>query len=139
MKNIAPHYTVLYNIYRGDFMKNNIRLVLEDGTFEDGFIDNEYGIYIYINDRLAGDIIGFADEESIHIEVISLKEEYRRKGYGTIALNQLKEIGKSLGVSYIEGDCRNELIPFYKKLEADFNPRNEEDLTYINNRFYIDL
>ena len=139
MKNIALIIKIVYNIYRGDKMRDSVKLVLEDGTFENDFINNNYGIYIYINDKLVGDIIGFASEESIFIEVISINKEYRRKGYGTIILNQLKDIGKSLGISYIEGDCRNELIPFYKKLGADFNPRNEDDLTYINNRFYIDL
>lgn len=120
-------------------MSNEIKLVLEDGTFENDFIDSGADVLIYLNDILIGDIVVFAGCEDMHIELITLKENYRGKGYGEIALTQLKEIAKSLGIRNINGECRNSLINFYKRLGADFTPRTEYDLTYINNRFYIDL
>ena len=69
----------------------------------------------------------------------SSHEEYRRRGYGTKILNNLKDIGKSIGIKYIEGECPSHLINFYTKLGADFNYRKPEDETYMNHRFYIDL
>ena len=114
-------------------------LKLEEGTFENDFLDENYSIEIWLNDKEIGSIIGFATEEDIYIEHKTLDKEFQRKGYGTLAINQLKEIAKSLNVPYLHGECRTNLIQFYEKLGADFKHRTEEDKTYINHRFYIDL
>lgn len=114
-------------------------LKLEEGIFEEDFINDKDRIEIWLNDKKIGSIIAFASKEEIYIELIDLKEEYQRKGYGTEAIKQLKEIAKSLNISCIHGECRGDLILFYKRLGADFKHRTEEDETYINHRFYIDL
>lgn len=120
-------------------MKDNIRLKLEEGTFEEDFIDDEYCISIFNNDIKVGFMTGWAYDDEIYLEHLHLEDEYTQKGYGTKALQQLKEIGKSLNFSYIKGECRDGLMYFYKKLGADFNYREPEDENYILNRFYIDL
>lgn len=121
-------------------VNENIVLKLEEGTFEDDFIDNcQYVILIYLNDVEIGYIDGYATDENIHIELITLNGKYRRKGYGTLVLKELKEIAVKLGIKYIDGECQTKLKPFYEKLGADFSYREKDDETYINHRFYIDI
>lgn len=117
-----------------------ISIKLEEGSFNDKeFFNDNYCVIIYLNDIEIGDIIGFVTEDDIHLELFHIHEKYRGKGYGSIALKQLLDICKSLGIKYMHGDCKNSLINFYKKFGADFKPREEDDKTYLNNRFYIDL
>ena len=52
---------------------------------------------------------------------------------------KLIEECKKEGMFYIDGECRDDLKSFFRELGADFKSRTEEDETYINNRFYIDL
>ena len=121
-------------------VNENIVLKLEEGTSEDDFIDNcQYVILIYLNDVEIGYIDGYATDENIHIELITLNGKYRRKGYGTLVLKELKEIAVKLGIKYIDGECQTKLKPFYEKLGADFSYREKDDETYINHRFYIDI
>lgn len=123
-----------------DKVKENIILKLKEGVFEVDFIDNcQYVISIYLDDIEIGYIDGYATDENIHIELITLKDEYQRKGFGTLALKQLKEIAVKLGIKYIDGECQTKLKPFYENLGADFSYREKDDETYINHRFYIDI
>ncbi|MGU8836359.1 GNAT family N-acetyltransferase [Clostridium perfringens] len=120
--------------------KNNvITLDLENGTFEENFLDDNFGIGIMLDGKEIGFIIGFACQECVLIKLISLEEGFRRKGYGTLAMQELIRISKKLNCHHIEADCRTELISFYKRLGADFTHRDPDDATYINHRFYIDL
>lgn len=101
--------------------------------------DAEFYTEIYLDNILIGDISGTLTEKDLHIELFWLDRPYRRQGYGTTVMNQLKDICRESGLSNINAECRGELIPFYSNLGADFKPRCEFDTTYINNRFYIDL
>ena len=120
-------------------MSNNIRIELEDGTFDNDFIHSNYAVLIYLDNKYIGDIVGYATDEDAHIELISIEEKYRGLGYGTIAMNQFKEECKNLGFSYIYGDCPYNRMRFYKSLGAVFECRTEDDYTFVNKVFYIDL
>lgn len=120
-------------------MNELISFKLEEGEFESDFIDNNFYIAIYLDKKEIGSIEGFTDTGHIHIELIDIYEEYQRKGYGTVCINKLKELGKQFNIKYIDGECRGALIKFYKLLGADFNFREPEDEYYFNHRFYIDL
>ena len=115
-----------------------ITLVMEKSINEQIY-DMEFYTEIHLDNHLIGDISGTLTEDDLHIELLMIDKPYRRKGYGTIVIELLKKLCKDAGLSNINAECRGELISFYEKLGADFNPRCEDDITYINNRFYIDL
>lgn len=108
---------------------------------EESFLNDGDIIIINLNNVSIGSIEYFIDNyyKSVQISYMSLDKEYRRKGYGTLILEKLKSLAKKCGMKYIEGECRGELIQFYKRLGADFTKRRESDYEYINHRFYIDL
>lgn len=123
--------------------RNRITLKMEELDNEDNEELFKNGCHFYfsilLDNKTIGDITGFADSKSANLELISIDKKYRRKGHGTKALNQFINLCKNFNLKYIDADCRNELIPFYKHFGADFKPRNKEDKEYLNNRFYIDL
>lgn len=51
----------------------------------------------------------------------------------------LKKICKDMGTEYIHGDSPNIRKPFYIRLGAKYECRDEYDETFMNDRFYIDL
>lgn len=123
--------------------KSGITLKMEELDNEDNEELFKSGCYFYfsilLNGKTIGDITGFADSEYASLEIIKIDKEHQRKGYGTKALNQFIDLCKNFNLKYIDADCKNELIPFYKGFGADFKPRNKEDKEYLNNKFYIDL
>ena len=96
-------------------------------------------ITIKLGNQEIGQIEIFATIDYLHIEYLHLAEQYRRKGYGYKVMLKLMEECKKEGMFYIDGKCRDDLKSFFRELGADFKSRTEEDETYINNRFYIDL
>lgn len=104
----------------------------------DEFEDNNI-IEIFLNDTLIGDIEAYPCSDCFGLVLISIDEEYRGKGYGTEAMKILIEVCSKLGVDYIHGDSPNKRKAFYKRLGAKYECRDEDDETYFNDRFYIDL
>ena len=96
-------------------------------------------ITIKLGNQEIGQIEIFATIDYLHIEYLHLAEQYRRKGYGYKVMLKLIEECKKEGMFYIDGECRDDLKSFFRELGVDFKSRTEEDETYINNRFYIDL
>ena len=104
---------------------------------EDSFMADNF--YIYLGDTIIGSADGFFDDVYFRIDGIDIEEEYRGKGYGTKAMEQLIDFAKSHGVLFIRAECPSCRINFYKRLGAIFECRTEDDETYINNVFYIDI
>lgn len=127
-----------------EYEGNEIKIVFEDNSNNEDFylntvfLDNEF-ISIHFNNMNVGYIHYFADEHSVYLEHVDIKSNYRRKKIGYYSLLMFKHVSKLLNLSFIDGECRDDLISFYRKLGAKFESRTPEDNTYINNRFYIDL
>lgn len=130
------------------FEENELKLIFEDDynlnnnsinkVFEYNFFNNDY-ISIFFNNTEVGYIEYNAYENCMYLEYIKIYEDYQRKKIGCHSLSILIDICKLFNLSFINGECRNDLISFYKKLGAKFENRTPEDEAYINNRFYIDL
>lgn len=120
-------------------MENKINFKIPGMNFtKENFVDLQGDMEIFIINQYIGHMRVMADDgetNSIYLEYFEIEEEYRNKGYGTIAMINLKDIGKQWGFKYIEGECRSDLIHFYKNIGASFHSNHE----YINHKFYINL
>ena len=54
-----------------------------------------------------------------HIEDVIIKEEYRRRGYGTQIINHIVNYCKNKNFFKITLTCKEKLIPFYKTCKFD--------------------
>ena len=79
------------------------------------------------------------ESSCLGLELIDIEEEYRGKGYGTVAMEKLIKACRNFGMMYIHGDSPNCRKRFYKNLGAKYECRDEYDETFWNDRFYIDL
>lgn len=115
--------------------------ILIDFNCENFKESNMESICLLKDNNILGSVVLFEDssDNSIYIEYLDIDKEYRRLGYGSFMLNCLKFTFKECGFSCIHGECKNELIPFYKFVGGKIENRCEDDYTYLNNRFYIDL
>lgn len=104
------------------------------------FEDSVFHLNVMLDDVCIGSIEGSAgEEEFIHIELLHIDDEYRRCGYGSLALQRLVELAQILKVKVIDGECTNCLKDFYTKVGAKFECREERDYEFILNKFYIDV
>lgn len=112
---------------------NNIK------TFRELIDDLQFKILIMDGDKEIGFVDGDIDHIQMHIALITLNDDYTRKGIGTSVITEIKKVAKDNGLEYIHGECRGELKSFYQNLGAVFECRDEFDETFILNKFYIDL
>lgn len=94
---------------------------------------------VYLNDIYIGGALAHLYDDEIEIELLSIKEEFRGKGYGSKAFKQYIELATKEGIKFIKGDAQIHRIAFYKRLGAKFECRVPGDETLINDVFYIDL
>lgn len=114
---------------------------LKDFNYENFKYCDIESICLVCDDIIIGDALLFEDssDNSIYLESLDIEENYRRLGYGSLFLSMLKNTFKEWGFININGECRGDLISFYKSVGGKVENRCEEDYTYISNRFYIDL
>jgi RimJ/RimL family protein N-acetyltransferase len=99
-----------------------------------------FDLLFYSDDNEVGNAeINVYSDELVSICVISIKEEFRGRGYGLKAIELIKAFAKELGFKSVRGECRKELHHFYSKLGAKFESRLEEDNELMFDSFYYDL
>lgn len=111
--------------------------MITDGEFNSEFCDTLVVALDVIHN--IGTIAIVCYGEGCTLELLKIDESFRGKGYGTTAILELIDLCKSKGIEYITGDCRQDLVKFYKSLGAKIECRCKEDYNFINEKFYIDI
>ena len=134
-----------YDVIR-EIKNDEISFLLKPVNREKTFVKNwavnrkDYEVYLklisqgnsfgaYENDELAGFIITDRRSwnNSLWIEMIQVKEEYRNKGIGTLLLKAIEKLSKQNKIRLIELETQNTNVPaikFYRNCGYEFSGLN---------------